>query len=511
MNFASYIEESCKKYPEKTSVVQDETRLSFAQLEERASRLGRALLKMGVQPGDRVAVFQTNCFQIAETMYAVGKIGGIFVNLNFRLKGEETSFILNNAGPRVLIFGERYMDMIQGIRKDLPSVEHYVVIGEVLADMKSYEAILDKESPDPLPCCSLDPQETACLIYTSGTTGIPKGAMLTHANLVTSLTDTIQAEPGTLLLNVPMYHIAGVSTTLMPLYQGNTLVILTQFETGRFLEIVEKERVAFTYMVPTMLQGVLDHPDFARRDLASLKTIGYGASPMPFSLLLRAKGLLKADFINYFGLTECSIVSLLTQEDHRLEGSEEDIKRKTHRLPGIGHAIPEIQVRIVDDQDRDMPMGAVGEIVCRGYKVMKGYWNNPKATEEALRGGWLHTGDLAFMEEDGYLYLSGRKKDMIIRGGENIYPVEIENALHAHPKVQEAAVIGVPDEVWGEIVKAVIVLKPGATSTPEEIINYCKEKLASYKKPQLVEFREALPKNAMQKVLKNVLRDEYKK
>jgi len=202
------------------------------------------------------------------------------------------------------------------------------------------------------------------------------------------------------------------------------------------------------------------------------------------------------------------IISILSPEDHLLKGSPEEIAKKTRRLAGIGHCIPEGEVRIVDDQDQDVPIGIVGEVITRGRKIMKGYWNKPQATEETLRGGWLHSGDLASMDEDGYLYLAGRKKDMIIRGGENIYPVEIENVLHGHPKVLESAVIGVPDEYWGEIVKAVIVLKPGQQADADEIIDYCREKMASYKKPAIVEFVETLPKNAMQKVLKNVLRGE---
>jgi acyl-CoA synthetase (AMP-forming)/AMP-acid ligase II len=507
MNFASNIENSCKLNPDKTCVVQGELRLTFSQMEERADRLARALVETGIKPGDRVAIFQTNCFQFCEMLYAVGKAGGIFVNLNFRFRGEEVSYILNDCTPNVLILGDRYSELIQSIRSNLPSIGHYIVIGEHPADWIGYESLLSRQSAAPFSCHAAQEDDTACLIYTSGTTGYPKGAMITQANILTPLTDRYTIGEGTLLLNVPMYHIAGVVSTLLPLYRGDTQIVLPQFETGIFLDTVEREKVSATYLVPTMLQGILDHPDFPKKDLSSLRHIGYGASPMPVSLLMRAKKLLNADFTNYFGLTESTgIVSVLSPEDHLLEGSPEEIAKKTRRLAGIGRSIPEGQVRIVDDQDRDVPTGHVGEIVARGKKVMKGYWNKAKATEEALWGGWLHTGDLASMDEDGYLTLAGRKKDMIIRGGENIYPVEIENVLHSHPKVLEAAVIGVPDQYWGEIVKAVIVLRPGQQATAEEIIGYCHEKLASYKKPAIVEFVAALPKNAMQKVLKNVLR-----
>jgi acyl-CoA synthetase (AMP-forming)/AMP-acid ligase II len=509
MNFALKIEESCRMTPDKTCVIQEDRRLTFRQMEERANRLAHALLAMGVQPGDRVAVFQTNCFQFCEMIYAIGKVGGVFVNLNFRLRGEEVSYILNNCEPKVLIFGDRYIDLIRDIRSNLPSIKRYVVIGQSPADMQSYEPLLSQQSSAPFPCVSVQESDTACLIYTSGTTGFPKGAMLTHANIITPLTDRYTIGPGTLLLNVPMYHIAGVVSTLLPMYRGDTQIVLPQFETGLFLDIVAQEKVTTTYLVPTMLQGILDHPEFPKKNLSSLRNIGYGASPMPVKLLMRAKKLLQAGYTNFFGMTESTgIISILSPEDHLLEGSSEEIAKKTRRLAGIGHCIPEGEVRIVDDQDQDVPIGIVGEVIARGRKIMKGYWNKPQATEETLRGGWLHSGDLASMDEDGYLYLAGRKKDMIIRGGENIYPVEIENVLHGHPKVLESAVIGVHDEYWGEIVKAVIVLKPGQQADADEIIDYCREKMASYKKPAIVEFVETLPKNAMQKVLKNVLRGE---
>ena len=444
--------------------------------------------------------------------YAIGKVGGISVNLNFRLRGEEVSYILNNSTPKVLIFGDRYVELIKGIRANLPSIKHYVVIGKPAADMQDYESLLARQPSRPFPSVPVEDSDTACIIYTSGTTGYPKGAMLTHANVRTPTTDRYTFGAGTLLLNVPMYHIAGVVSTLLPLYRGDTQVILPQFETGACLDIIEKEQVATTYLVPTMLQGILDHPDFSKKDLSSLKNIGYGASPMPVKLLMQAKNLLKAEYTNFFGMTESTgIISILSPEDHHLEGTPEEIAKKTRHLASIGHCIPKGEVRIVDDQDHDVPLGTVGEIIARGRKVMKGYWNKPEATEETLRGGWLHTGDLASMDEDGYLYLAGRKKDMIIRGGENIYPVEIENVLHSNPKILESAVVGCPDSYWGEIVKAVIVLKPGQQASSEEIMEYCREKLASYKKPAIIEFVAALPKNAMQKVLKNVLRGETPK
>jgi len=372
--------------------------------------------------------------------------------------------------------------------------------------MQSYEALLAASSPVPVPSVSLADDETVCIMYTSGTTGLPKGAMITHGNIISTFSETYAIPPGTILVNVPLYHIAGVLSMMNAVQAGDALIILSQFDPGIFLETIEKEKVATTYFVPTMLKAVLDHPDFSRRNVSSLKNILYGAAPMPFDLLIRSLKVLPGEYFNAFGLTEATAtISALTQEDHRLEGTPGELEKKRHRLAGVGRALPEVDLRVVDEKDQDVPMGQVGEVIARGKKVMKGYWKNPEATAETLRGGWLHTGDLVSMDEEGYLYLAGRKKDMILRGGENIYPVEIEAVLHTHPKVLEAAVIGVPDNYWGEIVKAVIVLKPGEKMTPEEVIEFCRERMASYKKPALVEFVESLPKNAVGKVLKRVL------
>jgi acyl-CoA synthetase (AMP-forming)/AMP-acid ligase II len=518
MNIASLIEQSCKENADKLCVVDGDHRLTYRDMEERADRLARAMVEMGVEPGDRVGIFLTNCFQYIEMFYAITKIGAIFVSLNFRLRGKETTYILNNAEAKILILGERYVNLMQSIQQDLSSITNFIVIGEAPPGMNNYEEVLASQPLDPCPVASIAEDATFTIIYTSGTTGLPKGAMLTHANLISSFEDAAAAAAdaeeqqamvrGTTLVNVPMYHIAGVLAPLGTI-RGETIVILSQFDPGMFLETIEREKVVTTYVVPTMLRAILDHPDFSKRDLGSLQNILYGAAPMPITLLRRALEMLPVNYTNTFGQTEgFGTITSLTPEDHRLEGDEEEIKKKIKRLSGVGKPIAGYEIRIVDEQDRHVPVGVVGEIVARGKRVMKGYWNNPEATKEAIRDGWLHTGDLVSMDEDGYLYMGGRTKDMINRAGENIYPIEIEEALHSHPKVVESAVIGVPDEYWGEIVKAVIVLKPGEEATPEEIIEFCRERLASYKKPSIVEFVEELPKNALGKVLKNVLRGE---
>jgi acyl-CoA synthetase (AMP-forming)/AMP-acid ligase II len=516
MNIASLIEQSCKENADKFCVVDGDHRLTYRDMEERANRLARALVEMGVEPGDRVGIFLTNCFQYIEMFYAITKIGAIFVSLNFRLREKETTYILNNAEAKILIMGERYVNLMQSIQPDLSFITDYIVIGQAPPGMKRYEEVLASHSPEPYPVASIPDDATFTIIYTSGTTGLPKGAMLTHANLISAFEDAAATVPeeqtampsGTTLVNVPMYHIAGVLAPLGAI-RGENIVILSRFDPGVFLETIEREKVVSTYVVPTMLRAILDHPDFSKRDLSSLQNILYGAAPMPIKLIRRALKVLPANYTNTFGLTEgFGTISSLTPEDHRLEGDDEEIKKKMRRLSGVGKAIPGYELRVVDARGRDVRVGEVGEVLARGKRIMKGYWNNPEATKEAIRDGWLHTGDLVSMDEDGYLYLGGRTKDMINRAGENIYPIEIEETLHSHPKVVESAVIGVPDEYWGEIVKAVIVLKPGERATPEEIIEFCRGRLASYKKPSIVEFVEELPKNALGKVLKSVLRGE---
>jgi len=512
LNLPVTIYESCRKYSQSPCVVEGEDHLTYGQVEERANRLARALVQLGVKAGDRVGIFQINCFQFVEMFYAIAKVGAIFVSLNFRLRGQEISYILNNAEAKVLILGDRYADLIQSIRNRLPGVKNYVGIGQPVPDMEHYDALLSSHSPDLFPCALVSDHDPACIIYTSGTTGLPKGAMLTHENILSTCEEKYGFPPGTLLVNVPLYHIAGIQSMANTIARGDRLVILSQFEPGLFMETIEKEKVAATYVVPTMLRAILDHPDFVKRDLRSLKNVLYGAAPMPIDLLLRSLQVLPAKYFNYFGLTEATgIISALTPEDHRLEGPGDEIQKKVRHLSGVGQAIPEVDLRVVDDQDRDVEIGQAGEVIVRGKKVMKGYWKNSEATEGALRGGWLHTGDLVRIDEEGYLYLAGRKKDMIIRGGENIYPLEVEEVLHSHPKVLESAVIGVSDDYWGEIVKAVVVLKPGQYATQEEIIEFCRERIASYKKPSVVEFVKDLPKNAMGKVLKTVLRGEAQK
>ena len=298
------------------------------------------------------------------------------------------------------------------------------------------------------------------------------------------------------------------------IYGGRTLVMERQFDAKEWMELVAREKVNRAMMVPTMLKQLIEHPDFAKHDLSSLKVITYGAAPMPLEVIKRAVGVFPGvSFINAFGQTEtASTITTLGPEDHIISGTEEEKERKLKRLSSIGKSMSDVEMKIVDEDGRELPPGQVGEIVARGPRVMTGYWKDEEKTQKTIdKEGWVHTGDMSYRDEDGYFYLTGRATDMIIRGGENISPEEVEVVLRSHPKIEEAAVIGVPDEEWGEQPKAIVVLKQGETATAEEITEYCRERMASYKRPRSVVFVDKLPRNPMGKVLRRVRRQQYGK
>lgn len=511
MNLADILERAVSTNAAKTCVIQDENgpRLTYRQVLDRTYRLSHILQYLSVQRGDRVAVFMTNSYQYLEIYFSLARIGAIVVGMNFRLKEKEAAYILNHCQPKVLILEERYIPMFDALRPSLPSVENYLCIGKPGERMLDYEKLIKMAPTHEPPRAELEEQETLGIMYTSGTTGLPKGVEFSHKAIAVTFNYPSAIRPGVILVNVPFYHIAGALNIYTAIFKESTLVVIPQFDPGKALRLIEKERVTETYLVPTMLRAILDHPDFKKRDLSSLKRIRYGAAPMPEDLIIRAIHELPCDYYNAFGQTETSgTIFALDEEDHRLWGERGDLSKKLKRLSGIGRPIPEISWRLVDDLGQDVPPGQVGEILVRGPKIMKGYWNDPEETARALKDGWLHTGDMAWRDEDGYFYLADRKKDLINRAGEKIFPGEVESILNLHPKVLESAVVGVPDEYWGEKVKAFVVLRPGETCTQEEIVEFCRSRLASYKKPDLVEFLPELPKNAVGKILKYMLRNK---
>jgi acyl-CoA synthetase (AMP-forming)/AMP-acid ligase II len=354
-------------------------------------------------------------------------------------------------------------------------------------------------------------------MYTSGTTGRPKGVPLRHNAFVSYVLDNVDPASPEIeernLLTVPLYHVAGIQAMLAAIYGGRTLVLMRQFEVKEWMETIEREQATRAMLVPTMLKRVIDDLDFSKYNLTSLKVITYGAAAMPFEVISKAiKVMPWARFINAFGQTEtASTITTLGPEDHVIEGTEEEKAKKVKRLTSsIGKPLPDVEVKIVDEEGKALPLLEVGEILARGPRVMTGYWKDEQKTSQVMTpDGWLRTGDMGWMDEEGYVYLAGRADDMIIRGGENISPEEVEEVLRSHPKVEEAAVIGISDPEWGQEPRALVVLKKGEVATSEEMIEHCRSKLAGFKRPRSVVFIDALLRSAMGKVLRKKLREQY--
>ncbi len=516
MHTSEFLAISAAIVPDRTAIVFEGKHLTYATLQDRVNRLANALDEMGVRRGDRVAAIQVNCNEQVEAYFACAKLDVVYVPLNFRAKADELAYALNDAEPRVLLAGNRYLDLVHAIEGSLGSIGHYVALEEPAAGWRFYDDLIHAASDEErFPVGSDD--DLTILMYTAGTTGQPKGVMLTHENLSSYILGNVNpADPETEernILTVPLYHIAGVQAMLSGVYGGRTLIVQRQFDAHEWMELVERERADRAMMVPTMLKRIIDHPDFHKHDLSSLKIITYGAAPMPVEVIKGAlQKLPNARFINAFGQTEtASTITMLPPEDHLLKGSPEEVERKLRRLSSIGKPLDDVEVRIVDEDGNDVKSGDVGEIVARGPRLMKGYWRQDSATAEVIKDGWLHTGDLGYMDEDAYIYLAGRARDFIKRGGEMISPEEVEQVLHSHPAIEEAAIIGVPDEEWGERVRAIVALKDGASCTEEELIEHCRQRLASFKKPESVVFVDELPRNQLGKVLKRELKERWGK
>ena len=516
MNTTEFLTISSAIVPDRLAVIFEGRRITYEELQGRVNRLADALAHLSVGRGDRVAILQVNCNEHVEAYFATAKLDAVYVPLNFRARAEELTHMLNDAGPRVLLVGDRYVELVRSLAGDLDSVQHYVALEEPVAGWHRYDDLLTSGLDESaLSGPQADGDDLTIIMFTAGTTDFPKGVMLSHDSFASYvLSNVTPADPEVderNILTVPLYHIAGVQAVVASIYGGRTLIIQRQFEPNQWMELVERERANRAMMVPTMLKMLIDHPDFHQHDLSSLKVITYGAAPMPLEVIKRAiKEFPAVHFINAFGQTEtAATITMLPPEDHILEGSPEQTERKLRRLSSIGKPLEDVEVRIVDEEGDPVAQGEVGEIVARGARLMKGYWNKAEATAETIRGGWLYTGDLGHFDQDGYIFLAGRARDFIKRGGEMVSPEEVEQVLQSHPAIDEAAIIGVPDVDWGERVRAIVVLKGGQSASEDEVIEYCRQRLASFKKPESVVFCDELPRNPLGKVLKRVLREEY--
>jgi len=516
MNTTDFLSIANAICPDRDCMVFEGKRWTYGQTNERVNRLANALVKLGVRKGDRIGILQVNCHQYIESYYAAAKLGAIFVPLNFRAKADEIAYMITNAEARVLFVGSRYLDLINQIRPQLGMLKECISIDS--REGLYYEDLIQSASSEES-YFEIGDEDISILMYTSGTTGRPKGVPLRHNAFVSYVLENVEPASPDIeernLLTVPLYHVAGMQAMLAAIYGGRTLVMMKQFEVKEWIETIQREKATRAMLVPTMLKRVIDDPDFGKYDLSSIKVITYGAAQMPFEVISKAiKVMPWVRFINAFGQTEtASTITTLGPEDHIIEGTEEEKEKKLKRLSSsIGKPLPDVEVKIVDEEGKTLSPLGVGEILARGPRIMTGYWRDEQKTFAAqvmTEDGWLRTGDMGYMDEEGYIYLTGRGDDMIIRGGENISPEEVENVLHSHPKVEEASVIGVPDPEWGQEPRAVIVLRRGETSTSEEIIEFCRLRLSGFKRPRSVVFIDSLPRNPMGKVLRKKLREEY--
>jgi acyl-CoA synthetase (AMP-forming)/AMP-acid ligase II len=512
MNTVSFLAIPAGIVPDQEALVFEDKRLTYADVQSRVRRLAGALASLGVGRGTRVAALHTNTNRYVEAYYATAQLGGVFIPVNYRAKQHELEHMLKAGNAGVLLVGQRYLSAVEALRPSLPDLETLIGFDGAHGGMPGFEELV-AEAGELEEEADVDDDDISILMYTSGTTSLPKGVMLRYGDFTAYVTANVELADGTprgaALLCAPLYHIAGATNMMTTIWTGRRLVVMPQFDAGAWLELVEREKITHAFVVPTMMKHVLDHPDFAKRDLSSLEVLSYGGAPMPFPVIRRAIERFPhtVGFVNAFGQTETtSTLTVLGPDDHRLEGSAQEIEKRTKRLRSIGRPLPDVEVRIVDDDGAELPVGEVGEIHVRTPRAMKGYAGAKDSPFTA--DGWLPTRDLGWIDEDGYLYVAGRKDDMIIRGGENIAPAEVESVVGSHPAVEEVAVVGVPDVEWGQRVAAFVVLRPDAKATADELGEFCRQRLASFKKPEVIRFLPELPKNPMGKILRRELRLE---
>ena len=510
MSIVEGLKRSVRQTPLKIASICGSTRLTFREVDERVNRLSSELARFGVGRGDRVAILSLNCHQFYEFYYGVPQLGAVVVPINFRLPPHEVKYIIDHSGSRVVAVDQALLPVIETIRINLDSVEHFILMGnEACEGYISYEELLARGTAE-FDAPEVSDEELLGLFYTSGTTGEPKGVMLSHRNMLANIANSegvYNYLPTDIYLHAaPMFHLADGAAVFTHTANGATQAFIPRFDPKHVLETISRERVSLILLVPTMINFLLHHPDIESYDLSSLRHLTYGASPIAPDLLRRAMKVFDCSFGQGYGLTEASpLLTVLTPDDHLSPGAAGE-----RRLASCGKPVPGVDVRVVKEGGSDAKPGEVGEIIARGPNIMLGYWKRPEDTENVLREGWLYTGDLATVDEDGYIYLVDRKKDMIVTGGENVFSTEVEAVLYSHPGVKEAAVIPVPDEDWGEAVHACVVMREGKQATAEDLLEFCRDRLANYKVPRSIEFIDGeLPKGGTGKILKKQLRERY--
>jgi len=491
------------------AVADDERELSWSQFAGRVARLAGALKALGLTPGGRVAILAENSHRYLESLFAVPWAGGVATPLNFRLAAAELARILGDCGPEILLVDEAHRPLAAELTAIAP-VRHVIQAGRerAPAGLLAYEALV--QEADPVADAGRGDGDLAALFYTSGSTGEPKGVMHSHANIVSAGFAGIPPfgldGNALVLISGPLFHVGATGICLPAMMAAASIVLLPRFEPGRVIETIERYRVTNMTAVPTMLRMLVDHPEAKRHDLSSLRIVTFGGAPMPDALLRELLALAPGTrFLHCYGMTETTASCTTLPAQYVMpEG------RPLGKALSIGRAMLGHDIAILDAEDRELPPGQIGEIAVRGPAVMAGYWRKPELSAAALRGGWLHTGDAGYLDEDGFLFIVDRLKDMIITGGENVYSREVEDAVHAFPGVAQCAVIGVPDERWGERVHAIVTPSPGRSLDPEALIAHCRARIAGYKCPRSVEVRpESLPLSGANKIDKGALRAPY--
>jgi fatty-acyl-CoA synthase len=502
-------------FGDKVGVIDGDKRFTYRQFGERSHRLAGALVELGVKPGDRVSFITYNTHQLLEAYYGVLEAGAVLNPINIRLTPKEIGYIVGHAGSKVVFFHKDFKPLVEALAADLPQKPRFVIMeGQpdgIAAD--EYEALLAGGSPDPLEP-EIDENAVAELFYTSGTTGFPKGVAMTHRELyLHGLYAEIAlgfTQDDVILHVVPLFHVNGWGTPHFLTLVGGQHVMLRKFEPVAFMQAVEKHRITRVLGVPSIFNAILHHPDRTKYDLSSLRQLIIGGAPSSPTLIAGLEEALGVQTIGGYGLSETTpILTIATPRTHLTEA--EPAEKRQLRQSMTGWPIPGINLRVVHSDGRDVrPDGEqIGEIVVRGNTVMDSYYNDPEATEATIRDGWLHTGDMAVIDAEGYVLIKDRSKDIIIRGGENISSVEVENALLSHPAVLECAVVAAPDKALGEAPVALVVLKPGATATVRDLRDHCKANLARFKVPRDIHFHESLPKGGTGKILKAELREPF--
>jgi acyl-CoA synthetase (AMP-forming)/AMP-acid ligase II len=507
MHLTQPLHKGLRERPRATVLVCGIRRLSFERFVDRVARLAGALLQLGLQPGDRVGMLALNSDRYVEYLYATWWAGGVVNPVNVRWNPKEVAYSLDDCDTRILIVDDHFKAMAGDLKTLSHSLQTLLHAGDGDAPgMLDYETLLAKAHP--VHDAMRSGTDLAAVMYTGGTTGLPKGVMLTHANLCINALSAIAAAtrpPEAIGINTaPMFHVGGTTLAIQLMMRLCKQIVLPAFDEVAVLEAIQNEGGNETFLVPTMIKRLIEHPRFAEYDVSRLAMVLYGAAPIDASLLARAmKALPGADFCQVYGMTELApVVTALPAWHHRQP-------ELADKLRSAGRPVHVAEVRIVDNEGQQLPNGTPGEITVRGPIVMAGYWGKPQQTADAVRDGWMHTGDGGYIDDDGYVHVVDRIKDMIVTGGENVYSAEVENVIAQLPQVSMCAVIGIPDDEWGERVHAMIVLRPGQDLAADEVIAFCRERIAVYKCPRSVEFRREMPLSPAGKLLKYALREPH--